>query len=69
MIKKKIGIDGMSLFGTDAVHEIIFQKKENMSRVKREAIKHSAPMILHNRIRNPEYWKVMQERRAQKVSQ
>lgn len=67
VIKKKIGIDDGSLFNRTGTYEILLQKKPSMIPDTSEIMKRTAPTILQKRIRDPEYWRVMQAEKASKV--
>lgn len=67
VIKKKIGTDENSLFDRAHAYEIVFQKKISMTRDKPEIIKRSAPTMLQKRIRDSEYWRILQEKRKKEI--
>lgn len=68
IIKKKVGIDDNSLFGRVCTYEILSQKKISITPDLSGIIKRSAPTIVQKRIRDPEYWKALQEKRKEEVS-
>ena len=67
IIKKKVGMDENSLFDSSRAYEILFQKDSSLTADTSKIIKRSAPAILQKRIRDPEYWKILQAERAHKI--
>lgn len=67
VIKKKIGMNDKSLFDGACTYEVLSQKKISMMPDKSKIIKRSVPTILQKRIRDPEYWKVLQAEKVSKV--
>lgn len=64
VIKQKVGISKKPLFNTETEFEIIEQKrkKENLGRAKIKNIINNTP--INNRINNPNYWKILRERKS-----
>ena len=68
VIKKKIGMEDDSLFDRTCAYEVLFQKELSTTTDQSQVIKRSAPMILQKRIRDPEYWRVLQGKRAVRIN-
>lgn len=67
VIKKKVGMDDNALFGSTDDYDVLFQKESSVVANKSENIKKLTPMTLQKRIRDPEYWKVLQSEKRSKV--
>jgi len=67
VIKKKIGMDENYSSDRMCVYEVLFQKESSVADDKPEIIKRLVPTTLQKRIRDPEYWRVLQVERARKI--
>lgn len=68
IIKQKIGIDKKTLFDKNYIFKIAFQHPKKNFQTKKEVVRPTKKQILiNNRIHNPEYWKILREKRKLEI--
>lgn len=68
VIRKKVGINDNSLFDRACTYEMLFQKELSPVPHKAEIVKKFVPAILQKRIRDPEYWRELREKKVSKMN-